>query len=71
MSDELTLLAALQQDIADRLRSVCSGMSESAFEELVRDIAAMKIKYGPEADASGSLRTELKTLLNIDPDNVT
>jgi hypothetical protein len=31
----------------------------------------MKIKYGPESDASGSLRTDLKTLLDIDPDSVT
>lgn len=59
MTEELTLLAALQRDIEERLRPVCGGMTEDVFAELVRDIAAMKIKYGPENDLSGTLRTEL------------
>jgi hypothetical protein len=68
MSEELQLLAALQRDIASRLRPICNQMEEAMFNELVRDIAAMKIKYGPDADVSGSLRVELQTLLDCDPD---
>jgi hypothetical protein len=71
MSEEVALLAALQRDIAERLRPVCNQMEDATFSELVRDIAAMKIKYGPDADVSGSLRTELHTLLDAEPENPT
>jgi len=67
-SEELKLLAALQSDIAARLRPVCNQMEEAMFNELVRDIAAMKIKYGPDSDVSGSLRIELQTLLDCESD---
>jgi hypothetical protein len=63
MSEELALLAALQQDIAARLRPICSEMDEATFDQLVRDIAAMKLKYGAESDLSGSLRNELHSIL--------
>ncbi|MEO5580515.1 MAG: hypothetical protein ABIR58_07630 [Gemmatimonadaceae bacterium] len=53
-------LAALQRDIGDRLRPVCQGMSESSFEQLVRDIAAVKLKYGAESDASESVRIRVR-----------
>ncbi len=63
-------LARLQQDIANRLRPVCQDVSEASFEELVREIAAVKLKYGEESEASESIRvrvqppvTELETLV--------
>jgi hypothetical protein len=71
MSEELQLLAALQRDIAARLRSVCSSMDETEFESLVREIAAMKIKYGPESEVSGSLRNELHNLVDPGPQKLT
>ena len=64
MAAELELLASLQHDIATRLRRVCAGMSEEIFDELVRDIAAMKLKYGSDSDLTGSLRAELHTILD-------
>jgi hypothetical protein len=64
MAAELELLATLQRDIAKRLRPVCAQMSEDAFDELVRDIAAMKLKYGADSDLSGSLRVELNALVD-------
>ena len=71
MSEELALLAALQADIARRLKPVCSGMDDCAFEALVRDIAAMKLKYREESDLPGSLRTELHGLLSKDSEKPT
>ena len=70
MAAELELLASLQHDIAARLRRVCAGMSEEVFEQLVRDIAAMKLKYGSDSNLTGSLRAELNTILH-DPENST
>ena len=64
MAAELELLAILQRDIAKRLRPVCAQMSEQTFDELVRDIAAMKLKYGTDSDLKGSLRGELTTILD-------
>lgn len=64
MAAELELLASLQRDIATRLRPVCAHMSEQTFDELVRDIAAMKLKYGSDSDMSGSLRVELNSILH-------
>ena len=58
------LLGALQLDIAERLRPVCSNLSEETFQQLVRDVAAVKLKYGPETDSSGSLSEELSVLLD-------
>lgn len=71
MSEELALLAALQRDIAERLKPVCNQMDEETFGELVRDIAAMKIKYGADSDLSGSLRTELHAVLDTDTETPT
>ncbi len=53
-------LARLQQDIANRLRPVCPDVSESSFEELVREIAAVKLKYGEESEASESVRASVQ-----------
>lgn len=61
MNEELALLAELQRDITARLRTVCGDMSEDDFEKLVREIAAVKIKYGYESDRS--LKTDLSTIL--------
>jgi len=58
------LLRALQRDIAERLRPVCSNLSEESFEQLVRDVAAVKLKYGLESDSSGSLSEELSVLIH-------
>jgi len=52
-------LVRLQQDIANRLRPVCQDISESSFEELVREIAAVKLKYGEESEASESIRVSV------------
>ena len=49
-------LADLQRDIADRLRPVCAGVSDESFDALVRDIAAVKLKYGEQSEASPSVR---------------
>lgn len=53
-------LARLQQDIANRLRPVCQDISDSSFEELVREIAAVKLKYGEESEASESVRARVQ-----------
>ena len=53
-------LARLQQDIANRLRPVCQDISEASFEELVREIAAVKLKYGEESEASESIRVRVQ-----------
>lgn len=39
-------LELLERDIAERLRPVCGHMSPESFQELVRDIARVKMKYG-------------------------
>lgn len=58
MNDQMTLLAALQRDISDRLRPLCGDLSDESFERLVRDIAAVKIKYSVEYELSASLRLQ-------------
>ena len=67
MDDQSALLAALQRDISDRLRAVCSGMPDNDFEQLVRDIALVKLKYGIEGEASASLRLRLDQLTGEPP----
>ena len=59
MKDQLTLLVALQRDISDRLRPVCSGLSDGSFQELVREIAMVKLKYGMDGDLSAYLKVQL------------
>lgn len=66
MTDELALLAALQRDISGRLRPVCGDMTEEQFEALVREIAAVKIKYGDESYLMTSLKSELTTIMRDD-----
>lgn len=61
MNQEMDLLAALQYDIAARLRHVCGNMSEQDFEKLVCDIAAVKLKYGVEAELSATFRDRLSS----------
>lgn len=63
MNEEMALMAALQRDIADRLRPVCAMMSEESFEQLVREIAAVKLKYDGQTESSTSLRLELTSIL--------
>jgi hypothetical protein len=55
----MDLLAVLQHDIAARLRPVCGNMSEQEFDKLVCDIAAVKLKYGVEAELSAAFRERL------------
>ncbi len=52
MTDETERLAVLQADIAARLRGVCSHLSEESFQELVRDVAVVRLKYDIESEAS-------------------
>ena len=58
MPDSIELLAALQRDISQRLRPVCASLPDAEFDALVRDIAAVKLKYDSEADLSASLVSE-------------
>jgi len=55
----MDLLAVLQRDIAARLRPICEAMPEAEFDQLVRDIAGVKLKYGVEAELSSALRERL------------
>jgi len=55
----MDLLAVLQHDIAARLRPVCKAMPQADFDSLVRDIAAVKLKYGVEAQLSAAFRERL------------
>jgi len=71
MTNQMELLAALQRDISERLRPVCDGMSEESFQELVRDIALVKLKYGLDGDQSASLKVHLGHLTMDLPDGST
>lgn len=62
MNHELDLLAELQRDISERLRPVCLEMSEDTFQEIVREIVAVKLKYGVESELSSALQLELEHL---------
>ncbi|MDP9176572.1 MAG: hypothetical protein M3O61_02730 [Gemmatimonadota bacterium] len=42
-------LERLERDIAARLRPVCGHLSPESFQELVRDIARVTLKYDPES----------------------
>lgn len=59
MTNGQEVLARLQEDIANRLRPLCPDISESSFDELVREIAAVKLKYGEESEASESVRVRV------------
>lgn len=67
MKDQLTLLAALQRDISDRLRPVCSGLSEESFQELVREIAMVKLKYGIDGDLSPAVKRQVDEVVSEPP----
>lgn len=69
MKNQSALLAALQRDISDRLRPVCSGLSEEGFEQLVRDIALVKLKYGADGEPSASLRRQFDQMMAKSPDD--
>ena len=71
MKSQVELLAALQRDISARLRPVCDGMSEESFQELVRDIAMVKLKYGMDGDQSASLKVQLCQPTTDSPDDST
>ena len=67
MNDQSALLAALQRDISDRLRPVCSGLSEASFQELVREIAMVKLKYGMDGELSPAVKRQLEELVSDSP----
>lgn len=50
-------LELLERDIAARLRPVCGHMSPESFQEIVRDIARVKMKYDPESLPTEQPRT--------------
>lgn len=54
-------LELLERDIAARLRPVCGHMSPESFQELVSDIARVKMKYDPQ-----SLATEQRHVAKAD-----
>lgn len=60
MTNRQEMLARLQEDIGNRLRHLCQGISEASFDELVREIAAVKLKYGEESEASESVRIRVQ-----------
>ncbi len=60
----MDLLAVLQRDIAVRLRPVCGNMPEPDFERLVCDIAAVKLKYGVQAELSAAFRVRLTSAVD-------
>lgn len=60
----MDLLAVLQRDIAERLRPVCRAMPDADFARLVCDIAAVKLKYGVEAELSASFRDRLTSAVD-------
>lgn len=55
----MDLLAVLQCDISTRLRPVCGNMGDHEFDKLVCDIAAVKLKYGVEAELTAAFRQRL------------
>ena len=40
-------LVVLRREAAARLRPVCAGMPAEAFEALVRDVAAFRLRWAP------------------------
>jgi hypothetical protein len=48
-------LDLLERDITERLAPVCRHMSAESFQELVRDIVRVKLKYGPQSLATEQL----------------
>jgi hypothetical protein len=44
-NDETRDLLALEADISARLRTACAHFPESEFEDLVRQIARIELKY--------------------------
>lgn len=60
----MDLLAVLQHDIAARLRPVCGNMPDHEFDQLVCDIAAVKLKYGVEAELSAAFRQRLSAAVD-------
>lgn len=67
----MDLLAVLQRDITARLRPVCGAMPETDFQHLVRDIAAVKLKYGVEAELSAAFRERLTSAIGERPNHST
>jgi len=71
LSDEMELLAVMQQEISARLRPICGLLPESDFEKLVREIATVKLKYGEEAELSAAFRERLTMALQDRPNKAT
>jgi hypothetical protein len=40
-------LPAIRAEVAERLRPVCAAMPADAFERLVRDVAAFRLRWAP------------------------
>ena len=40
-------LPAIRAEVAERLRPVCAEMPDDAFELLVRDVAAFRLRWAP------------------------
>jgi hypothetical protein len=70
LSQEMDLLAVLQHDIAVRLRAVCGNLPQQEFDKLVCDIAAVKLKYGVEAELSAAFRERLTAAVEEQPTNL-
>jgi hypothetical protein len=62
-------LDLLERDIAARLKPVCTEMSPEEFLELVRDIARVKLKYGPQSLASEQLHGPTADLIRTANDS--
>jgi hypothetical protein len=59
MDNSNPALELLERDIAERLKSVCAHMSAGDFDELVHDIARVKLKYGLQSLAGDQLYTPI------------
>ena len=58
-------LDLLERDIAERLAPVCAHMSAESFQELVRDIVRVKLKYGPQSLATEQLHGHIAKFMML------
>jgi hypothetical protein len=58
-------LDLLERDIAERLAPVCTHMSAESFQELVRDIVRVKLKYGPQSLATEQLHGQVAEFIKL------
>jgi len=65
MDTSNSALDLLERDIAERLAPVCTDMSAEDFQELVRDIVRVKLKYGPQSLATEQLHGHIAEVIML------